>query len=253
MIAASIPENESERIAALRHYRILDTEREVAFDDLAQLASTICAAPIALISLVDTSRQWFKAHVGLEARETSRSGSFCAHALHGADVFIVRDALADPRFAANPLVLGEPHIRFYAGAPLTSAQGLNLGTLCVIDRRPRVLDEHQRGALVTLARQVMALLELRIEAGEGERLKKDFAATVSHELRTPLTSIHGCLALLAAGVMGELSIDARELVSVAERNSIRLMNMINELLDFERLERGDGRATLADDEGAGDR
>jgi GAF domain-containing protein len=253
MTAALIPQNETERIVALRHYRILDTEREPAFDELAQLASSICDAPIALISLVDTSRQWFKAHVGLEAQETPRSGSFCAHALHGAGVFIVQDALADPRFATNPLVLGDPHIRFYAGAPLTSAHGLNLGTLCVIDRRPRVLDEHQHNALIALARQVMALLELRVEAGEVARLKSEFAATVSHELRTPLTSIHGCLSLLSAGVMGELSVDARQLVATAERNSIRLMNMINELLDFERLERGVGHATLQADEGPGDR
>jgi len=238
MTAASIPFNERERLAALHRYRILDTQPEAAFDELAELASTVCDAPIALVSLVDTSRQWFKARIGIDAQETSRASSFCAHALLGSDVFTVHDALTDPRFATNPLVVGEPHIRFYAGAPLTSSNGLNLGTLCVIDRQPRVLDDRQRSGLVTLARQVMAQLDLR--------LKRQLVEAMNHELRTPLTSIRGSLGLLASGMVGELSGEARELVLVAERNSIRLMKMMNELLDFDDGERG---ATLVGDEG----
>lgn len=241
MIAAPIPGNEPERLAALQRYHILDTTPEEAFDELVQLASTICGAPIALISLVDTSRQWFKARVGLDPSETTRSISFCAHAIDCEDLFVVADALADPRFATNPLVLGEPHIRFYAGAPLTSAEGLHLGTLCVIDRRPRVLDGTQRYVLLALARQVMFHLELRrqiierdiTDAREVDRLKKDFVATIGHELRTPLTSIRGSVGLLAAGLMGELTPEAKKMVAVAERNSIRLMTLINDILDFE--------------------
>ena len=236
-MVAAIPANETERIAALQRYRILDTTPEDVFDELVQLASTICGAPIALISLVDTSRQWFKARVGLEAQETSRGSSFCAHALHDARLFIVHDARADARFAANPLVLGGPKIRFYAGAPITSPEGLILGTLCVIDHRPRVLDREQCEALRVLARQVIAQFELRRlgsehaqAAGEVERLKSQFITSVTHELRTPLTSIRGSLGLLASGAMGELPPAAHHLLAIAERNSLRLMSQINEIL-----------------------
>src|SRR5688500_2629767 len=161
MIAAAIPRNEPERLATLAGYSILDTAPEAAFDEVVQLASLVCGTPVALVSLVDSTRQWFKARVGLDARETGRDVSFCAHAIHEDDVFVVCDALADPRFADNPLVTGDPQIRFYAGALLTSPEGFNLGTLCVIDRQPRILDAEQRTALQWLARQVIIQLELR--------------------------------------------------------------------------------------------
>lgn len=153
--------SEDERLKALRSYRILDTEPEKAFDDLTLIASQICQVPIALISLVDRDRQWFKSRVGLEVRETSRSVSFCAHAIRQQGVFTVSDALNDPRFRDNPLVLGDPHIRFYAGAPLTVEDGHALGTLCVIDYVPRQLSDEQNNALKALQRQVQAQLELR--------------------------------------------------------------------------------------------
>lgn len=161
MIAPSIPADEGERLTALHRYRVLDSTPEEAFDELARLAAMICGTPIALISLVDASRQWFKARIGLEPVETSRDLSFCAHALHCDDVFVVHDTLSDPRFRENPLVTADPKIRFYAGAPLITPEGLKLGTLCVIDRRPRVLNDEQSGALRALARQVMVQLELR--------------------------------------------------------------------------------------------
>ncbi len=161
MPAAPEPACEAGRLEALRRYRILDTSPEEAFDDLVHAASLICRTPIALLSLVDATRQWFKAKEGIEARELSREDAFCAHAILGTDVLVVQDAHADPRFSGNPLVLGVPHIRFYAGAPVITPEGLGLGTLCVIDRVPRAIGAEEARALRGLARQAMIQLELR--------------------------------------------------------------------------------------------
>jgi PAS domain S-box-containing protein len=156
-----LPTNEEARLRALYSYEVLDTPPEPTFDGIACLAARICSTPIALISLVAEGRQWFKSCTGLEARQTGRDVAFCAHALLQPEVLLVPDALADPRFANNPLVTGEPHIRFYAGAPLINPEGLSLGTVCVIDRVPRQLTREQVSALETLAQQVVAQLELR--------------------------------------------------------------------------------------------
>ena len=166
MPAAALSANEHARLAALARYAILDTAPEDAFDELARLASTICGTPIALVSMVDATRQWFKAHVGLDASETPRAASFCAHAILENEVFVIPDAVEDARFAANPLVIGAPRIRFYAGAQLTTPDGFNLGTLCVIDRKPRILTDEQREALSAVARQVIVQLELRRQIAE---------------------------------------------------------------------------------------
>lgn len=159
MKSAPLPPDEADRLDALRRYGVLDTAPEQVFDDLVLLASQICQTPVALISLVDPSRQWFKARVGLTVAETSRHVSFCAHAILERGVMTVPDALCDERFADNPLVTGEPKIRFYAGAPLITPEGRALGTVCVIDLVPRELSHEQEAALQALSRQVVALLE----------------------------------------------------------------------------------------------
>lgn len=160
---------EAERLTALRRYRILDTDPERGFDDLTMLASHICGTPMALISLVDEHRQWFKSRVGLSVAQTSRAVSFCAHAIEQRDLFVVPDALEDERFRDNPQVTGDPHIRFYAGAPLVTPDGHALGTLCVLDRRSRTLTPDQVEALDALRRQVESQLELRLNLTELEQ------------------------------------------------------------------------------------
>ena len=165
----TIDSPETERLAALRRYRILDTEPERSFDDLALLASHICGTPMALITLVDERRQWFKSRVGVSIAETSRAISFCTHAIRQRDLFIVRDAKQDVRFEDSPFVTGDADIRFYAGAPLVTPDGHALGTLCVIDRTPGTLVPEQLEALDALRRQVESQLELRLNLVELER------------------------------------------------------------------------------------
>ncbi len=163
---------EAARLAALRECAILDTDAEDIFDDIPRLASYICQTPIAIISLVDATRQWFKAKVGLEATGTPRDFSFCAHAILKPELFVVNDTQLDARFVANPLVTSEPHIRFYAGAPLITSDGHALGTLCVIDREPRQLSLEQQEALRALARQTVTQLELRRQANTLVKLNR---------------------------------------------------------------------------------
>lgn len=153
--------NERDRLAALDRYKILDTAPEEAFEDIVALAAHICDTPIALISLVDDKRQWFKARIGIDATETPREIAFCAHTIQQPDILVVNDATRDSRFAQNPLVTGEPQLRFYAGTPLTTPEGHALGTLCVLDNRPGEISAEQQKALARLGRQVIAQLELR--------------------------------------------------------------------------------------------
>ena len=364
--------DEEQRLQALARYQIMDSAGEQAFDDITALAALWLDMPIALISLVDDQRQWFKSRVGLDAQETHRDLAFCAHAIQQSTLMEVPDASLDARFSANPLVTGDPFIRFYAGMPIITPEGSRLGTLCVIDSKPRDLNARQRETLQRLTRMVEYQLQLRLqllqsierkqelrdqralaeglldnimagvavcnEAGEltrfnntarrwhgldvrqmppeqwahyyslyrpdgateltseeipllrawrGEQvenaeiclhvqdqaprfllcnggplqrqsspsaamvvmhditelrqtalLKSHFLATISHELRTPLTSIGGAVGLLRGGTYGELPAPAMRLLQIAHDNIIRLNELVNDLLDMEKLEAG---------------
>jgi GAF domain-containing protein len=172
-MSAPTLQNEKKRLKVLWQYEVLDTVPEELFDDLTELAARICEAPIALISLVDEKRQWFKSKVGTSVNETSRDLSFCAHANRQSDLFIVPDATKDARFSSNPLVTSDPRIRFYAGAPLITADGYALGTLCVIDKVPRELRPEQKQALLILARHVVSQLDLRRRSRELASVRQE--------------------------------------------------------------------------------
>lgn len=360
-----MPHDEARRIATLREMAILDTPPEERFDRLTRLARQLLKVPIAVVSLVDSNRQWFKSCQGLSASETPRSISFCGHAILDDQLFVIPDALLDVRFADNPLVTSAPHIRFYAGQPLKAANGSRLGTLCIIDSQPHSLSEteckslrdlaalvekelntldtqdaadalqgsknrlaaildnvldgiitiNERGIvesfnlaaekifayasaevigknvnmlmpepyhrehdgylhnyvstgvkkIIGIGRQVvgrrsdgstfpmdlavsaMQLGDKRLFTGivrditervKIERMKTEFISTVSHELRTPLTSIRGSLGLIAGGVAGELPLQAKVLVDIAHKNCDRLILLVNDILDMEKIEAG---------------
>ncbi|MDR7280647.1 GAF domain-containing sensor histidine kinase [Catenuloplanes atrovinosus] len=201
---AAKPENEAGRLATLHDLEVLDTEPEQEFDDIVALASRVCGVPMSLVSLIDADRQWFKAKIGLELDETSREVSFCAHAILGKDLLVVPDVHTDRRFSDNPMVTGDPGVRFYAGAPLVTTDGFALGTLCVVDSEPRRLNLDQLQALRALSRQVTAQLELRRYAKalnrtvarlqDMERRRDDFANLLAGDLRAPLHEFGAYLA-----------------------------------------------------------
>lgn len=189
MPAAPLPANEAQRFLALTGCKILDTDPEAEFDDLTRLAAMLCEVPIALVSLLDKNRQWFKSRVGLPVPETPRSQAFCGYAILGGEPLVIEDASKDPRTLDNPLVTGEPGIRFYAGIPLRLSTGEALGTLCVIDTRPRALNTSQLQDLGALARQATSQLELRYRIHQLESLSKAPLAAMTNEIAPPTASI----------------------------------------------------------------
>lgn len=245
-----IPGDEQARLAALHFLQILDTEAEEQFDRITALARDLLDVPICLISLVDTDRQWFKSRQGLDATETSREISFCGHSILDDEIFVVEDAAADPRFSDNPLVTDAPHIRFYAGQPLATSDGHRLGTLCVIDRQPRPLDEKARTILRNLAgmveselrareevlRHTRELEESRRQVAADAEAKLEFLAHMSHEIRSPLMSILGYLDLLDATQVSEE--DRQEYVRTMRSGGEHLLALVNDILDHSKAEAG---------------
>jgi signal transduction histidine kinase/ActR/RegA family two-component response regulator len=261
MQIAPLPVDEDVRIEALRRYEILDSAPEEAFERITALAKRLFDVPIVLVSLVDVDRQWFKSCIGLDTRSTSRDVSFCAHAILSDEVMVVPDARLDPRFADNPDVTGGPEIRFYAGAPLKTAAGVSLGTLCIIDVVPRAgLTTPERQTLTDLARIVVDEMELRLAlrrsvereedlrrakalAEEASAAKSVFLSRMSHELRTPLNAILGFVQLLQGE---DLEPEQKEDLSHVRRAADQLLHLLNEALDLSRLEAGKVRMTIED-------
>lgn len=238
---------ESERIESLNSYLVLDSDSEEEIDNLTQLASDICETPISLVSLVDSDRQWFKSKVGLEVNETSRDLAFCAHAINGTDdFFIVEDAREDNRFFDNPLVTDAPLVIFYAGFVLKSDQDLPLGTLCVIDNKPRKLSDKQIRALKSLSTQIMNLLnykkslhiqqELRLQLTQKNRELESFASIAAHDLKSPLTNMMNAANLFSQIYSSQIDPDGNLLLGSIEKSGQRLRSLIDGLLQFSKIE-----------------
>jgi signal transduction histidine kinase len=252
---APLPENEQQRLAELYSYEILDTPADEDFDDVVHLASTICHTPLSDITLIDAERQWFKARNIAGPSENSRDVSFCAYTILQEDVFVVSDATQDERFFSNPLVNGDPHIRFYAGVPLVSPNGYSLGALCVLDKKPGTLDEDQRIALRFLGKQVMKLLELHRQNRELRRyilneqvLRKELEriteaqkmmiSVIAHDVRGPIHSLKTVLNLFQDDGL-EIS-DVQSLIPLASRDMDGTLELLDNIVDWGVLEMQQG-------------
>ncbi len=260
---APAPPHENERLHALYRYNILDTPVDDAFERITRLAVKPFDAPIVLITFIDHERQWFKSCYGLNIRSTSRQVSFCAHAILSDNVMVVPDVQKDERFADNPLVTGYPGIRFYAGAPLKTPQGYNLGTLCIIDTTPRApLSIEEEETLADLAALVVDELELRdalnkahreikkrqeaeallqetnLKLEMATRAKSIFLANTSHELRTPISAIIGFSELLSKEVVGSLNQRQSNYTGYIHDSGKHLLSLVNDTLDLSKIEAG---------------
>jgi signal transduction histidine kinase len=237
------PVNEEGRIAALKRYNILDTLSEKEYDQITKIASEICDTPIALVSFIDADRQWFKSNHGLPARETPRDIAFCAHAINTPEeLFIVNDSNKDIRFVDNPLATDNPNVIFYAGAPLNTKDGYSLGTLCVIDNKPRVLTEAQKDSLRALSKQVMTNLELRIANKELLKANEEvlrlneqlnhFGYRLSHDLKTPLRGIKSVTDLLKEEYENSFDKQANLWLALISSRAVYMDSLIDGMLDF---------------------
>ncbi len=247
MIPPKDHSKEKERLAALDSYSILDTLPEEDYDNLTAIAAEICGTPLSLVSLLDDKRQWFKSHHGLGVSETPKEFAFCAHAINDDnDIFIVQDSRTDERFHDNPLVIGEPRVIFYAGVPLISDDGLPLGTLCVIDHKPKLLSQGQLNSLKALSQQVMNLLHLRkcnimleksVESLKetNEELER-FAYIAAHDLKSPLNTIYSTAELMTECYASKLDEDGKTMLGFIQKSSNKLTGLIDGLLNYSKSE-----------------
>ncbi|MBX7045638.1 MAG: GAF domain-containing sensor histidine kinase [Ignavibacteria bacterium] len=246
MIAAPIPANEKERLQKLKEYNILDTPQEESFDEIVKLASIICKAPISTITLIDEKRQWFKSKVGFDMTESPREIAFCAHVINGDDLMVVNDATQDDRFHDNPLVM-KANYKFYAGMPLITPDGNKLGTICVVDSVPRTLSDEQKFALQILAKNVIALLELKLknnnlsdtlttlytQSNEIERINNintKLLSILAHDLKNPLGVIEQVTSLYVSNQISKEDMD--EIFTELQKNATNALSMLNEVLQW---------------------
>lgn len=245
MIAPEKFVKENERLKSLKSYSIIDTLPESDFDNITTIAAGICNTPISLVTLIDDDRQWFKSHYGLNATETPRDFSFCAHAINEPDtLFEIQDSRKDERFYDNPFVTGEPNVIFYAGVPLIGEDGLPLGTLCVIDHKPKLLNEVQKKSLKSLAQQVTKLLELRKNKIELEESVKTiqqantdlekFAYIAAHDLRSPLCNIISLTKMFSDIYGSSMEAEGLEIIELIENSSKTLNKLIEGLLEYSK-------------------
>ncbi|MBG0832180.1 GAF domain-containing sensor histidine kinase [Planomonospora sp. ID67723] len=238
MVETPVPPDEAERVRELEELGVLEAPLEPDLDAIAMLAAHVCGAPMALVNLLDADRQHFKGRSGVTWTGAERESGYCHRTVCGRDLLEIPDTLADPVFSRNVVAEGEPYVRYYAGVPLISKRGHALGTVCVLDHRPRRLTPEQQQLLRTLAASVTTMLELyRHAAGSGEpvprppdleRLRDQFLTSINHELRTPMTSIRNALQLLQEGGLDEAT--ERRFMAVMERNNDRLLRLLDELL-----------------------
>ena len=245
MLSPATPHNESFRLKALKEYSILDTLPEQEYDDITQLASQICETPISLIGLIDENRQWFKSKVGIEGNESPREVTFCAHAIiDPTEIFTIKDSRLDERFYDNPNVTGEPHVVFYAGIPLVSPEGFPLGTLCVVDHKPKELSIEQLQALKALSNQVVSLFELRKSkmllekaANDLETRNKElekFAHVAAHDIKSPLNNISSITEILLSDYAENLNDEAKMFLGMLNTSSATLRNLVDGILEHSK-------------------
>ncbi|MEP7230786.1 MAG: GAF domain-containing sensor histidine kinase [Ginsengibacter sp.] len=237
------PANEVARLEALKEYNILDTLSEQDYEDITLLAATICKTPVSLITFIDEDRQWFKSHHGTSETETKREYAFCAHALNSPkEALVIEDSRQDERFANNPLVTNDPYVIFYTGMPLVNPDGYALGTLCVIDHKPRKLSAEQIKALEILSKQVVTLLEMRKSNIALQKTKEEletrnkeleqFASVVSHDIKSPLSGIVMANQLLDEQFREALGAEGREVLDVSKRSAEKIKALVEGILSY---------------------